>query len=330
MEGEEGPEGRGAGRACFEMADATSGSAEAVCPGVDSRRMSPHENKVRFVLSSRLGKLIAQFHGGNFVVKSLAQADEMASILTHFKICMMLDMYEGLMSNTSGTATMEARLRFYDSLKNNHSLDKLATQNFEVDDFLSLVQALKTNTNLTILILKGNEYIGGTAQYEKIEQIAECLKVCRGLKFLDLSYCRFGAGIGRGAQFFANMLKYNQTLTVFKYSFNHTTPSLKPSDFASALVANNSLQELHLASNAISFLEDQTQPLAQALQANSALRMLDLRFNFLSEEEVLQLRMVSANRSSLVIRLAGQKGRVCDHDEECECIDCLQFGGCAY
>ena len=140
-------------------------------------------------------------------------------------------------------------------------------------DVVLLSEALKVNSTLTKLDLRGNG-IGD----QGATGLAEALKVNSTLTKLDLC----GNGIGyQGATGLAEALKVNSTLTELNLRVNDIGDQ-GATGLAEALKVNSTLTELNLRVNDIG--DQGATGLAEALKVNSTLTELNLRVNDIGDQ----------------------------------------------
>ena len=154
-----------------------------------------------------------------------------------------------------------------------------------------LTRALKVNTSLSSLDLKGNP-IGN----EGANSLAQALRVNTSLSSLDLSRNFIG---NKEANSLAQALRVNTSLSSLKLSGN-SIGNEGANSLAQALTVNTSLSSLDLSMNSIGY--GGANSLAQALTVNTSLSSLDLSRNSIGYEganSLAQALRVNTSLSSL-------------------------------
>ncbi|KFH68943.1 hypothetical protein, variant [Podila verticillata NRRL 6337] len=147
---------------------------------------------------------------------------------------------------------------------------ELATGSMGGKEFARLAEALKNNSTLTTLDLRGNSIGDNGAQ-----ALSETLKTNSTLTTLDLR----GNSIGdNGAQALSKTLKTNSTLTILDLQENSIGDSGAQA-LAEALKINSTLSTLHFKRNSIG--DNGAQALSEALKTNSTLTTLNLWCNLI-------------------------------------------------
>ncbi|KAF9536772.1 hypothetical protein EC957_009735, partial [Mortierella hygrophila] len=177
-----------------------------------------------------------------------------------------------------------------DALKTNSTLTTLDLRGNSIgsDGAKALAEALKTNSILTTLDLGGNS-IGS----DGAKALAEALKTNSTLTTLNLWYNSIGSD---EAKALAEALKTNSTLTTLNLERN-SIGSDGANALAEALKTNSTLTTLNLESNSIG--SDEAKALAEALKTNSTLTTLDLRGNSIGSDGAKALAEALKTNSTL-------------------------------
>ncbi|KAK3819060.1 MAG: hypothetical protein J3R72DRAFT_529307 [Linnemannia gamsii] len=165
---------------------------------------------------------------------------------------------------------------------------ELVAGSFGASELEPLAEALKTNSTLTTLNLRGNS-IG----HNGAKALAEALKTNSTLTTLDLWNNSIGSD---GAKALAEALKTNSTLTTLNLNRNSIGGDGAKA-LAEALKTNSTLTTLNLEYNKIG--DDGAKALAEALKTNSTLTILSLEYNKIGDDGAKALAEALKTNSTL-------------------------------
>ena len=226
-------------------------------------------------------------------------------------------------------------ISLFASLCNTDNSDQLIEiyfldKNMKFDTYYQLIEALKENQNLSVMLLSSNTLVGYRSNYH---QLTNALNINKSLQYVTLrccvidkditktisSYlknsiclkhlcitnsnfsnnseqlCRANNSLGFPAIMTPKALQEHSRLTVLNLSDNNLTAHVAE-ESATIIKNNSSLEELYLSNN---ILKTSAAVILKALKEKSNLTKLNLNNNFRTEEVAEDLAAVIRNNRSL-------------------------------